>query len=97
MLFAAGLSYAGMKLYVKPKEAMERVAGTGMSIHETTPLHPSLVFHDIVKAAGEPGSGLAQRRHGDAAQADSGRLSEIPTPSKSCMAPRPSSQFLCRS
>jgi tight adherence protein C len=49
---AAGLSFLGMKLYVKPKEAMERVAGTGMSQHESTPVHPSLVFHDIVKRLG---------------------------------------------
>jgi len=49
---AAGLSLAGMKLYVKPKEAMERVAGTGISQHEATPKHPSLVFHDIIKRLG---------------------------------------------
>ena len=35
LLFAAGLSFAGVKLYVKPKEAIERVAGTGMSVHNT--------------------------------------------------------------
>jgi tight adherence protein C len=51
LFLAAGLSFAGMRLYVKPKEAMERVAGTGMS-HEPTPRHPSLVFHDIVKRLG---------------------------------------------
>jgi tight adherence protein C len=52
VLLAAGLSLAGMKLYVKPKEAMERVAGTGISQNESTPRHPSLVFHDIVKRLG---------------------------------------------
>ncbi len=52
VLLAAGLSLAGMKLWVKPKEAMERVAGTGMSQHDSTPRHPSLVFHDIVKRLG---------------------------------------------
>lgn len=52
LLFAAGLSFAGMKLYVKPKEAIERVAGTGLEAHEATPTHPSLVFHDIVKKLG---------------------------------------------
>ena len=31
---------------------MERVAGTGISHHESTPRHPSLVFHDIVKRLG---------------------------------------------
>ena len=52
LLFAAGLSFAGMKLYVKPKEAIERVAGTGMEGHEAAPAHPSLVFHDMVKKLG---------------------------------------------
>ena len=52
MLLAGALSLAGMKLWVKPKEAMERVAGTGISQHDSTPKHPSLVFHDIVKRLG---------------------------------------------
>ena len=52
MLFAAGLSFAGVKLYVKPKEAIERVAGTGMSAHDAAPVHPSLLFHDLVKRLG---------------------------------------------
>lgn len=52
LIFAVGLSYAGMRLYVKPKEAIERVAGTGAGIHDGTPVHPSLVFHDIVKRLG---------------------------------------------
>src|SRR5277367_887486 len=52
LLFAAGLSVAGVKMYVKPKEAIERVAGTGMSAHESTPIHPSLLFHDLIKRLG---------------------------------------------
>jgi tight adherence protein C len=52
LLFAAGLSFAGMKLYVKPKEAIERVAGTALDGHDSTPVHPSLVFHDMVKRLG---------------------------------------------
>jgi tight adherence protein C len=52
VLFAAGLSFAGVKLYVKPKEALERVAGTGMNTHDSTPVHPSLLFHDLVKRLG---------------------------------------------
>jgi len=51
VLFAAVLSYAGMRLYVKPKEAIERVAGTD-SRHEEAPIHPSLIFHDIVRRLG---------------------------------------------
>jgi tight adherence protein C len=50
--FAAGMSYAGMRLYVKPKEAMERVAGTEMRPSDSTPIHPSLIFHEIVKRLG---------------------------------------------
>lgn len=50
--FAAGLSYAGVKLYVKPKEALERVAGTELDAHGGQPVHPSLVFHDLVKRLG---------------------------------------------
>ncbi len=52
ILFAAGISLAGMKLYVKPKEALERVAGTGMNSHDAAPVHPSLLFHDLVKRLG---------------------------------------------
>ncbi len=47
----AGVSLAGMRLYVKPKEAMERVAGTSND-NDAPPVHPSLVFHDIVKRLG---------------------------------------------
>ena len=52
LLFAAGLSFAGVKMYVKPKEAIERVAGTGMSVHDATPVHPSLLFRELVKRLG---------------------------------------------
>ncbi len=51
VVFAAGLSYAGMRLWVKPKEALERVAGTEMR-HDDAPVHPSLMFHDIIKRLG---------------------------------------------
>ena len=52
LLFAGGISYLGMRLYVKPKEAIERIAGTGLGSQDPTPSHPSLVFHDIVKRLG---------------------------------------------
>src|SRR5579871_686550 len=52
VLLAGVLSLAGMRLYVKPKEAMERGAGTGVSHHDTPPKHPGLIFHDIVKRLG---------------------------------------------
>jgi len=51
VVFAAGISYAGMRLYVKPKEALERVTGTEMR-HEAAPVHPSLMFHDMIKRLG---------------------------------------------
>src|ERR1700677_1110610 len=52
LLFGALLAFAGVKMYVKPKEAIERVAGTGMSAHDATPVHPSLLFHDLIKRLG---------------------------------------------
>src|SRR5271154_50786 len=52
LLFAAALSFAGVKMYVKPKEASERVAGPGMSAPDAAPVHPSLLFHDLVKRLG---------------------------------------------
>lgn len=45
------VAFAGMKLYVRPKEAMERVVG-GMEQTEEVPSHPSLVFHDLIKRLG---------------------------------------------
>src|SRR5579862_6066084 len=46
----AVVSAAGMKLYVRPKEAMERVAG-GLDQGEM-PVHPSLAFHELIKKLG---------------------------------------------
>jgi tight adherence protein C len=46
------LSLAGMKLYVRPKEALERVAGSNVEQVEIAPSHPSLVFHDLIKKLG---------------------------------------------
>ncbi len=42
---------AGMRLYVRPKEAMERVAG-GIDPAEHMPDHPSLAIHELVKRLG---------------------------------------------
>ena len=52
LVFAVVMSLAGMKMYVRPREAMERVAGTVAEAHETAPAHPSLVFRDLVKRLG---------------------------------------------
>ena len=46
------VSVAGLRLWVRPKEAMERVTGSAGEYHEAIPLHPSLVFHDLVKRLG---------------------------------------------
>jgi tight adherence protein C len=39
-----------MRLYVRPKEAMERVVG--VLANEQAPAHPSLAFHDLIKRMG---------------------------------------------
>lgn len=46
----AGAMY-GMKFYVRPKEAMDRVVG-GAQPTEDMPAHPSLAFHDLIKRLG---------------------------------------------
>src|SRR5579863_583132 len=52
ILIAVLCSLAGMRLYVRPKEAIERVAGTGIEHTDEPVAHPSLVFHDMVKRLG---------------------------------------------
>jgi tight adherence protein C len=47
----AGAWALGMKLYVRPKEALERVAG-GLAAQDVTPSHPSLAFHDLIRKLG---------------------------------------------
>lgn len=45
------ISALGMKLWVRPKEAIDRV--TGVEVHqEEAPVHPSLVFRDMLKKLG---------------------------------------------
>ncbi len=41
----------GMKIYVRPKEAMDRVVG-GVEQIDVMPSHPSLAFHDLIKRLG---------------------------------------------
>ncbi len=45
------VTLVGMKMYVRPKEAMERVAG-GLDPTEHTPAHPSLAIHELIKRLG---------------------------------------------
>jgi tight adherence protein C len=51
LVLAMGLAAVGMKMYVRPKEAMERVAG-GLQANEQMPSHPSLAMHDLIKKLG---------------------------------------------
>jgi tight adherence protein C len=54
IFFAVALAgvFVGMRLYVRPKEALERVVGGLDSTPENAPPHPSLAFHDLVKKLG---------------------------------------------
>ncbi len=46
-----GLAALGMKLWVRPKEALERVVAGGAS-NEQMPLHPSLAMHQLIAKLG---------------------------------------------
>jgi len=52
VLLVLGLSVVGMRFYVRPNEALERIAGSGIDTGEEVPKHPSLAFHDLVKRLG---------------------------------------------
>ncbi len=51
VVLAMGFAAAGMKTYVRPKEAMERVAG-GTQANEPMLSHPSLAMHELIKKLG---------------------------------------------
>jgi len=51
VVLAMGLAGVGMRMYVRPKEAMERVAG-GSQGNDHMPSHPSLAIHDLIKRMG---------------------------------------------
>jgi tight adherence protein C len=51
VVLAMGLAGLGMKVYVRPKEAMERVAG-GSQPSDSMPSHPSLAMHELIKKLG---------------------------------------------
>src|SRR5580704_9670168 len=48
---ALAVAFVGMKLYVRPREAMERVVG-GIDPTEQAAAHPSLAFPDLIKKLG---------------------------------------------
>lgn len=43
----------GMRLWARPKEAVERVTSSGVELVDETPVHPSLVFRDMLNRLGE--------------------------------------------
>ena len=49
---ALAISLVGMRMWVRPKEAIERVTNAGVHVPERIPSHPSLVFHDLIKKMG---------------------------------------------
>jgi len=74
VVLAVVISFAGMKLYVRPKEALERVTEASLEHQEAAPSHPSLAFPRFDQEAGSAGAGLSQGRHGNAAPLDPRRL-----------------------
>jgi Flp pilus assembly protein TadC len=53
VVVAVLISLLGMRLWVRPKEAMERVTGSIVDSHEHIPVHPSLAFHEIIQKLGK--------------------------------------------
>ena len=49
---ALAISLVGMRMWVRPKEAIERVTNAGVHVPDRVPTHPSLVFHDLIKRLG---------------------------------------------
>ena len=49
---AVAVAAAGLKMWVRPNEAIERVTGMETVVNERIPVHPSLVFHDLIKRLG---------------------------------------------
>lgn len=47
------LTVLGTKVYVRPKAALDRVVENSFEAHEEAPVHPSLVFRDLVQRMGK--------------------------------------------
>jgi tight adherence protein C len=52
VIVMAGVSFVGLKLWVRPKEAMERVAGVAVAQRDQVPIHPSLAVHQLLQRIG---------------------------------------------
>lgn len=56
LILTAAISYAGMKFYVKPKEAIERVSGAGMTAAmagDSEMSSPALMFQNLMQKLGD--------------------------------------------
>ncbi len=49
---AVAISAAGLRMWIRPKEAIERVTGAGQPASEVMPVHPSLAFRDLLVKLG---------------------------------------------
>jgi len=52
IVVAVGFALAITRIWLKPKEAIERVTGVGAQIEEDIPVHPSLVFRELLNRLG---------------------------------------------
>ena len=52
VIIAIAASFVGMKLWVQPREAMDRVTGAVAIEHNEQPVHPSLIFRDMIRKLG---------------------------------------------
>ncbi len=75
LALAVAVAFAGMKLYVKPKEAIERVVG-GIDQDAADAVASQSCVSRPDQEDGELHSAIAQRRNGDAAPPDPGRRSQ---------------------
>ncbi len=68
LMLTVTLTFVGMKLWVRPKEAIDRVTGATVTVSEQPETHPSLVFRDLISKLGSvlPASprdvGIVRRR-----------------------------------
>ena len=49
---AVAFTLFGLKIYVRPKEAIDRVTATATEFEQSAPAHPSLVFRDLLDRLG---------------------------------------------
>ena len=51
-LIMGAVTMAGLRLWVRPKQAMDRVAGISVAAETSAPVHPSLIFRDLLNRLG---------------------------------------------